>query len=367
MARPRFQLAEGRTFTLGGALFVTAASALLPGLAHLRAARRGAGIALFAGYAVLAGLLVPTGLVPTGLAPAVSFGARHSLVYLGPAMTAGAWVLLLLLSYRVVRPGALTPAARLAGGAVVALLCASAAVVALAPVAGHPNIGARTRGTVRSAPTRPVPMRPPAPVPPAWPDGPRLNLLLVSTRTGSGGPALASVDTRSGDTVLLELPGRLRRLRLHGAPRTLRLDEVYAYGRAHPRLAGGPGQDPGVVLLRRAVRRATGLPVDYYRLVSSREMRRIDHAARRSHGCGGAPLLLDGGHAPSRTDLPRKPPASLTALAARMRRARISRVRPAAARRAALRASVARAVGGGTRPRGPARSRDSQGARRPCG
>lgn len=278
MAGPRFRLADGRTFTLRGALLVTGASALLPGLAHLRSGRRGAGIALFAGYAALVGALVPTGLLPIGLTPALPLSGRQAFAAFGPAVAAAAWVALLLLSYRAVRPGSAPLPARTAAGAVVALLCALVVVSALTlSWHGEHAVVARAPAVAPSAP--PVVRTPPPH------DVPRLNLLLVPSGPART-PMLASVDPRTGDTVLLALPGGVRHLR--GLPPALRLDAVYAYGMAHPRLAGRHAHDPGAALLKRAVRRAVGLPVDRYRLVGRREMRRITRALRR---CGVAPFL----------------------------------------------------------------------------
>jgi hypothetical protein len=277
VAGPRFRLADGRTFTLRGALLVTAASALLPGLAHLRSGRRAAGIALFAGYAALAGALVPTGILPIGLTPALPLSGRQALAGFGPAVAAAAWVTLLLLSYRAVRPGDAPLPARAAAGAVVALLCA----LVVAPAFVLPRHGEHV---VARAPAA-APSAAPSVRPPSRHKARRLNLLLVPS--GKGAPSLASVDPRTGDTVLLALPGGVRHLR--GLPAALRLDAVYAYGAAHPRLAGRHARDPGAALLKRAVGRAVGLPVDRYRLVGAREMRRITRAARRCGAARGVP------------------------------------------------------------------------------
>ena len=346
VAAARFQLAGGRVFTPTEALLTTAASAVIPGFAHARAGHRDTGRALFAGCAALA---LAVAAAPAGLP--MPRAARQTLIAYGPATVAAVWVVLLLLSYVAVRPRGARPAVRLAAGAAVALLCALAAVVPLQ--AGHPGRVAHEAARGR------VPMAaPPAAVPPA---APRLNVLLVAAAGPRvGRMTLASVATRTGDTVLLLLPGGLRHRPVRGLPARTRLDTVYAYGLAHPRLAARGAANPGAALLKRTVGRAIGLPVDFYRVLDARRLRRIVAAA---HGCAAAPRLLPSGAgavpgsartAGARTvltDIPRRLPPSLAALSLRERGAAIRTVRvvPATGVRrpdSRLRAAAGRAIDG---------------------
>ena len=294
MAFPRFGLAGGRIFTTREALIVTACSAVVPGFAHLRSGRRRTGLSLFAGYAALAAswaLLAPDGR-------------------LVPAAAAVAWVVLVLVSYRAVRPWRPAPPVRAASGAAVAALCVLVALVppALARRASH-GVSA-VSGAVSG---RAVPARPRRAV-----GGPsRVNLVLAGRGPRARSMVLASVDTRTGDTVLLILPGDLRRVPVPGLPGDVPLASVSGYGSAHPGATGSMGGE----LLERAVGAMTGVPVGHHRTVRSRDLRGIVAAGRRTGGCavGGGPLAagMARGHA--------RP--VFAAMAAKVRRARVSGVR----------------------------------------
>jgi hypothetical protein len=343
---PRFRLASGRTFTLREALLVTAASAVVPGLAQLRSGRRRTGITVLAAYSALAAAAALPAAVLTEALPRPE---RQALTVLGPPAAAAAWAALLLFSYRSVRPPRPALPVRAGAWGVVAVLCALAAAppLVLARHRDHPAGRDHAAQAAQAAPTAHAgPARPAAGAPAAGAGTPelegarRLNLLLMTAGIRGPGPragrlTLASVDIRTGDTVLLTLPGGLRHLPVPDVPAATSLDSVYAYGLAHPRL-GGHRANPGAELAKRAVGRVVGMPVEYYRVVGARDFRRIVGATRTAWRCDGAPLLIRAGRArphaaghgaTARTDIPRRLPPPLAALAAKVRTARISRVR----------------------------------------
>lgn len=331
MAAPRFQLSDRRLFTLREALAVTVVAAVVPGVAQLRAGRRRFAAVLVGVYAALVVIASLTPAVPT----------------VGPAVIAVAWVTLVLLSYRAVRPTCLAFPARVAAGAAVATLCAivTALPLMLARPGDHVVANRVTPRVASSSVPSAAPSSRPARPGTGWDGSRRLNVLLVARDAGrTTGMTLASVDPRTGATVLLRLPAGLHHVPVPGLPRSTTLRSVYGYGLAHPRLAGERVANPGAELLKRAAGRVVGMPVDYYRVVGVRDMRRLSAAAHRRHGCGRRPALLPGrdrsirggGQDEAATDVPRRLPPSLAGLRGKTRKARISAVRldirPAAGR-----------------------------------
>ncbi len=418
VAIPRFGLAGGRVFAWPEALFVTAVSAVVPGFAHLRCGRRRAGLVLLGLYEALA---VSGGLLATGLSRVLPSADRDFLIAVGPGFLAAAWVVLVLVSYRAVRPCRPGLPAQAAAGAAVAALCVLVAAIppALAWREGlHGGLGgdgrsaaARRPGAgsdlVRGVPGgtdahgRPGTVREPGTLGrPGTADGPgalgqpgtaggpaalggrggaggvyasgwaepygsaRVNLLLVGRGRGAraGGLALASVDARTGDTVLLLLPGDLRNVPVPGVPSEVPLASVYRYGVAHPGRAGTSGGE----LLEHAVGVVTGIPVDRHRSIGARDLRRIVAAGRRANGCSEGAHLLAAGISGTRRGHARPSPA-LVALAAKVRRARVGGIRlvpPRSDHRRPdyrrLRAAAARAVAAQVPVRAPAPHYDSR-------
>jgi hypothetical protein len=369
VATPRFQLAGRRICTLREALLVTAAAAVLPGIAQLRTGRRRTGAALLAAYLAILALGI---LVLTGFPVALPRPERQALITLGPIAVAAAWTTLLLSSYLAVRPPHMAVPVRMAAGTAVAVLCALAATAPLTLARhAHRHPAAANGGLPRHGPA--LPTR--AGVPPAGPGARaprrngarRLNLLLVGGNTAAGHTGLrtpvtlASVDTRTGDTVLLSLPGNLRHLPVPGLPQGEPLESVYDYGLAHPRLAGAHARNPGAELLKKTVGQVIGMPVDYYRVVGMRGFRRMFDAVHGERVCSGEPLLVPaekvrtgaaGRGSAANTDVPRRLPAPLVALSAKAGTARVRgfrlsspRIDPRRPDYGYLRAAAAQAVG----------------------
>jgi len=105
----------------------------------------------------------------------------------------------------------------------------------------------------------------------------RLTFLLLGGDAGPGRAGLrtdsvmvATIDTVSGSTALFGLPRNMAGLSFSdGTPFPGHskgiLNEVYAYGRAHPELFGGP--DPGITAVSNIVSATLGIPIDYHVLV----------------------------------------------------------------------------------------------------
>lgn len=278
------------------ALLLTAASAVLPGLAHLRSGRRATGTILLSGYvcAIVAVVLAATALRGGLIQLAVRSDLLLALMAVSGAIAVG-WPVLLVSSYRVARPARISRGARTITGIIVAGLCALTAAPPLAvahysyvqrdlvrtvfhdPAASKVVVGTRhQRGTALPR---------------------RLNVLLLGgdadvhrpgVRTDS--MTLASVDTRTGTTVLISLPRNLQhvpvwdgRRRVAGFPREELLNEVYEYGHSHPHLARG--RNPGAQLLKRTYGHIIGLPVHYYVMVDMRSFRRIVEAIHGVRVC----------------------------------------------------------------------------------
>ncbi len=279
------------------ALLLTAASAVLPGLAHLRSGRRVTGTILLSGYvcAIVAVVLTAVALRGDLVQLAVRSDLLLALMVASGAIAIG-WPVLLVWSYRVARPARISRGARALTAIIVAGLCTLAAAPPLA-VARYSYV---QRDLVRTvfrdpAPSKLVVGTHPQPGTGSLPR--RLNVLLLGgdadvhrpgVRTDS--MTLASVDTRTGTTVLISLPRNLQQVpvwdghrKVTGFPREELLNEVYEYGHSHPHLT--PGRNPGAQLLKRTYGHIVGLPVHYYAMVDMRSFRQIVDAVHGVRVC----------------------------------------------------------------------------------
>ncbi|WP_083999486.1 LCP family protein [Actinomadura kijaniata] len=269
------------------ALGLTLASALVWGVAHLATGRRLTGGLLLALYATLgaAGVVAWTvfqdDLRQLAVQPDWITGLSAGFLVLGLV-----WITVVVRSYQLVRPGGLRLPARTAGAAAVAVLCFAVAV----PVswAAHRTYlyqdALSSIFRVGGANGRQVDTRDP------WNGQSRVNVLLLGgdaarnregVRTDS--MTLASVDTRTGDTVLLSLPRNLERFQMPPGPARDRfpygftgdgpetpglLNEVYQYAEDHPDIIPGvPKNSRGPELLKATISGILGQRVDYYILV----------------------------------------------------------------------------------------------------
>jgi LCP family protein required for cell wall assembly len=269
------------------ALALTLASALVWGVAHFVTGRRVAGGLLLALYLALAASLAVAATTYRSELPELAVQPdwlerlTAGLVVLGVV-----WMLVVVRSYLVLRPSGMSGGARSLGGAMVVVMCVT--VAAPAAWSAHKSYVARDALTsifrTGSENGRPVDTDDPF-------DGePRVNILLIGgdaaeNRTGvrTDSMTVASVDTETGDTVLLSLPRNLEHVPLPPGPARDRfpygftgdgpqnpglLNELYQYAEEHPDVVPGVAKNHrGPELLKATVAGVLGLRVDYYILV----------------------------------------------------------------------------------------------------
>lgn len=257
------------------------------GVAHIVAGRRLAGGLLLALYL---GLLASAGAAATffrsdllHLAVRPELLERLSVALLALGVV---WVFVVIRSYQVLRPPRLSAVAHVSGAAAVAVMCFAVAV----PVAwsAHGTYVYRDALTsiFRSGGTNGKQVDADDPF-----DGQdRVNILLLGgdaaeDRSGvrTDSMTVASIDTRTGDTVLLSLPRNLEGFQLPPGPARDRfpygftgdgpqtpglLNEVFQYAEDHPDVVPGvPKNERGPELLKATIAGILDLRIDYYILV----------------------------------------------------------------------------------------------------
>ncbi|ROO88577.1 LytR family transcriptional attenuator [Actinocorallia herbida] len=271
---------HGQGRQLVRAFALTLASALLWGVAHLATGRRFTGGVLATAYTVV---FMGIGLCATRWRGHVAELAVQpdwlTLMMIGCLVLAVCWTLVIAVSWRLVRPEGLgAPSRILAVGAVTGLCLVIAAPFAFA---AHNTLVARDTltaifgGHADKGDGRVLAGKK------------RLNVLLLGGDSGrnrfgvrTDSVTLASVDTRTGDTVLLGLPRNLEHVPMPQGPARQRfpdgfagdgaltpglLNEVYQYAEEHPEMVPGvPDGKRGPALIKQTVAGVLGLPVDYY-------------------------------------------------------------------------------------------------------
>jgi LCP family protein required for cell wall assembly len=269
---------------VGRSLAITAGSAVLPGLAHWVAGRRRAALVIASLALILACALVGLALT-TSRTELLRLAVRPgwlAAVTAGALALALAWVVLVTGSYRVlgpVRTSGATHAGVVLGLAVLSLLVA-APPVAVARYAylqrdlitnlfpDDPS-GGLAAGEGGSASANPF----------AGKD--RVTILLLASdagpdRTGTRTDSMvaASIDTHTGDVVLLSLPRNLQEVPLPPGPLREQwpggfpdlLNGVYEHVTEQPNLLAG-ARDRGAEAIKQVVSYILGIPVDYYAMV----------------------------------------------------------------------------------------------------
>lgn len=263
-------------------------SALLPGSGHL-VLRRRAGWLLF-GTFVLLGAAGALFVLKTPRAELIEYVLSTdvlAVVVVGCLVAAFSWLFVVMRTYDLARPRRLSGGRRLLGGFVVFLLCAGVT----APL-GYAAYTANSQRNLLNA---------------LFPSGggaagqspagdveaikkPRLNIFLVGSDAGpdrigtrTDTMVVASIDTKSGHTILFSLPRNIAHAQFpQGSamakefpdgfrdprgehPADYLLNGVYAYGVQYPQLTpAGPSRDPGLNLLMSAVGQILGLGLDYF-------------------------------------------------------------------------------------------------------
>jgi LCP family protein required for cell wall assembly len=281
-----------RSSRYGRFLGLTALGSLIPGAGLWAAGRRrwgafflvGIGLALAAAVAVVV-------LAPRSRLAAVAFN-RDELTVVGLALAAGAaiWLLVALISHRALEPRGLSGGQRL-GGALVVTVAASLVVAPMALGARYAFtqrdlIGAISADDEASLTTPDIEEKADP-----WADIPRVNVLLLGGDAGRGREGLrpdtqilASIDTRTGDTIMFSLPRNLQGVPF---PADSPLYEYYPSGFGHrnddaeyllnaiyqnvpaevPAEVFAGSENPGADANKWAVEGILGVPVDYYVLV----------------------------------------------------------------------------------------------------
>jgi LCP family protein required for cell wall assembly len=270
------------------ALGLTAASVVVWGVAHLAAGRRLVGFLLMALFALLLGgaIIVVLDFQEKLKQIAVERDWLAGIT-VGILVLALVWVAIVVRSYLVVRPSGLAGAPRvLAAGTVLVLVlgvCTPLAWAARDTYTLRDTIGTIFHGDD---------VRPPVVknVADPWADKPRVNILLlggdgagdrVGVRTDS--MTVASIDTKTGDTVLISLP---RNLQLFPVIPRLRsrwpngfsgvaagdeglLNELFQDAENDKSLMPGYGEGRrGPQLVGEEISYLIGQPIDYYILVN---------------------------------------------------------------------------------------------------
>ncbi|MEV0968154.1 LCP family glycopolymer transferase [Microtetraspora glauca] len=272
----------------------TALSVVLPGAAHLRAGWKRTGSALVGAYAVV---LIALGLVALNADAHLAGRALNwlGLIEIVTAVAGAAWFALVIHSFVVLRPQGLPRTAQVVTGLVAGTLSVTVALP-FAVAAQYVAESERTIDKVFAASAGPL-----APVVPGgrlaasdpWGGRDRINVLLLggdwgNDRTGMRTDSLnvASVDVRTGNTVLLGLPRNLEHVPFPpGSPMARRfptgftlpeyrpgwrddlLFGVWQYAEDHPELFGGR-RHMGAETLKETIGYILGLRIDWYTLVN---------------------------------------------------------------------------------------------------
>ncbi|MEO3867838.1 LCP family protein [Nonomuraea sp. B12E4] len=269
----------------------TALSAVLPGAAHLRAGQRRTGLALVGTYAVLLLAVLAFVLINSGdlLASATSFVSDGMMVavVVVASVLALAWFALLVSSYVALGPNRLNQQGQVVTGIVVGVLC----VAVMSPFAFVGNTVLTVRDTIQDIfPSAADPDLPAAAADgeDPWHGKTRVNFLLIGgdaagNRTGvrTDSMNVASIDLKTGSTVLFSLPRNLQHVRFppasplhkqfpHGymaeLPNGGLLNEVWQYANDNPQIMGGKNKGPRALM--DAIGYTLNLKIDYYMLMN---------------------------------------------------------------------------------------------------
>ncbi|MEU0519799.1 LCP family protein [Streptosporangium sp. NPDC006007] len=264
-------------------LALTLGSAVLWGLAHLWVGRRATGAALMGVYAIIVTSI--TAALVTARPELLSLAVQPIWLWtfaLGALLLAAVTVAVVIRSYQLVRPESPTAPARYLSAVAVGLLCALI-VAPMAYAARLAYLSQRMVTSVFAESAIPIPVDP-------WKGRERLNILLIGADAAAGRPGVrtdsmtvASVDTRTGATILFSLPRNLENVPMPPGPAHDRfpygfkgeppytpgmLNEVFQYAEDYPAMVPGAAKGRrGPALLKRTISDFTGLDVTHYVMV----------------------------------------------------------------------------------------------------
>jgi polyisoprenyl-teichoic acid--peptidoglycan teichoic acid transferase len=278
------------------ALGLTAASAVVWGVAHVSAGRRTVGFTLmgFLGGSVAGLTIVGVGL-RENLKQIVVQHTWLDAIIVATLVLALVWASIIIRSFHIVRPHGMPLAMRITSESLVIIL----ALVVCAPLVYAANTTYVLRNTLMSVFPGDDRSGTPVSAEDPWKNMPRVNVLLLGgdggrDRTGirTDSMTVASIDTKTGDTVLISLPRSLQRFPV---PPRLRprwpngytgdpgdqglLNELYIIGERHPELVPGARKGQrGPRLLEEEIGYLLGLKIHYYVLVNLRGFKDIVNA-----------------------------------------------------------------------------------------
>ncbi|TCC58904.1 LytR family transcriptional regulator [Kribbella pittospori] len=272
---------------------LTLLGALLPGAGLIAGGRRIIGAFVLTLTLGLIGLGVYVGLTRRDevLAAAV-VPSRLLAMSVTIAALAFLWIVVIIASYRSLRPASGGARGRVVGAMFVGVVCFAIAAPAALGVQSVLAQRALVQGVFVAQEESKSATRPSiANVKDPWEDKPRLNLLLLGGDDEPGRPGVrtdtvivASIDTRTGNTALISMP---RQLTFMPFPKDSPLHRFYpdGFGKeglslegrlewmltamyqnipdAHPGILG-PSDNEGADVLKQSVGEATGLKLDYY-------------------------------------------------------------------------------------------------------
>ena len=288
----RARRAKPRQRSALAALAVAVLGALLPGTAYLVARRIRLGtllttlsIALYGGAAYV-GLRRRDDVITWALDPGLLLW-----MVAGLGALALVWVVVLVTSYKMLRPLTVGPGSRVLGSLVIGLVCfgmvASTAMGADTLMAQRSLVQKVFSGKESKSQTRPTI----TPRDDVWQQLPRVNVLLLGADDGEDRQGtrtdtvmVASIDTKTGDTALISLTRNWMRMPF---PADSPLHKVYPTGFWDPAKSGkdqpdyyldamyrmipakhhgiiGPSDNEGADILKLSVGEALGLRLHYY-------------------------------------------------------------------------------------------------------
>ncbi|WP_166354653.1 LCP family protein [Phytoactinopolyspora limicola] len=267
----------------------TAIGSLVPGTGLIAAGRRRLGAAVLALFVAAGlGVLAVIAVVPTRRLASYG-GDRQMMFVIGVALVAAAaiWLIVALVSHRLLEPARL-PAGKRLGGALVVVVVTSLVVAPL-------SLGARNafvqRDLIQAISGGESLTTPDIDTSDPWADMPRLNLLLMGSDAGPGRDGerlntliVVSIDTHTGDATMIGIPRNLQRMPFAAASPLSGLypqgfdgagDErewmaMSIYSNApilHPEVFEGT-DNPGADATKWAVEGALDIDVDYFIFVN---------------------------------------------------------------------------------------------------
>jgi len=277
-----------RARTLGGALLITLLSAFMPGSGHLLL-RRGAGWPILAAF-VLGMTAAAAFVLKVPRAELVEYLLSTNVLaflIMGCLAAAFVWLCVVMRTYELAKPRRLSPGKQFLGAFLVFVMCLGVTM----PFA----YGAYTANAQRNLLNALFPTEDSNGDKAAAGDAnainkPRLNIFLVGSDAGpdrigtrTDTMVVASIDTKTGRTILFSLPRNIARAPFPSGsamakefpsgfrdPRSPQsadylLNGVYAYGTEFPHLApAGPSRDSGLNLLMSSIEEILELELDYF-------------------------------------------------------------------------------------------------------